>query len=88
MAKHNQVKLVQIHDIKKISLDVILKSDCSPPIEISHVRVLHAKAKMTVASDKLVYDISPAKTDSFKPIDQFCVFIKMMYPLCIQFHQR
>jgi len=28
-------------------------------------------AKMTVATDKLVYDISPAKTDSFKPVDQF-----------------
>jgi len=30
--------------------------------------------------DKLVYDISPAKTDSFKPVDQFWLFIKTMYP--------
>ncbi len=37
-------------------------------------------AKMTVATDKLVYDISPAKRDTFKPVDQFLLFIKMMYP--------
>jgi len=29
---------------------------------------------MTVATDKLVYDISPEKTDSFKPVDQFILF--------------
>jgi len=28
-------------------------------------------SKMTVATDKLVCDISPAKTDTFKPVDQF-----------------
>jgi len=27
--------------------------------------------KMTAAMDKFVYDISPAKTDSFKLVDQF-----------------
>jgi hypothetical protein len=36
-------------------------------------------AKMTVATDdKLVYDISPAKTDSFKLVDQFLLFFKTM----------
>jgi len=34
--------------------------------------------KMTVATDKLVYDISPAKTDSFKLVDQFLLFFKTM----------
>jgi len=39
-------------------------------------------AKMTVATDdKLVYDISPAKTDSFKLVDQFLLFFKTMLPL-------
>ncbi len=31
---------------------------------------------MTVATDKLVHDISPVKTDSFKPVDQFWLFLK------------
>jgi hypothetical protein len=35
--------------------------------------------KMTAAMYKLVYDISPAKTDYFKLVDQFLLFIKTMY---------
>jgi len=31
---------------------------------------------MTVATDKLVYDISPAKTNSFKLVDQFDCLLK------------
>jgi len=37
----------------------------------------YVNTKMTVATDKLVYDdISPEKTDSFKPVDQFILFLK------------
>ncbi len=33
-------------------------------------------SKMTVATDKLVYDISPVKTDSFKLVDHFDYLLK------------
>jgi len=29
------------------------------------------ESEVTVATNKHVYDISPAKTDSYKPVDQF-----------------
>jgi hypothetical protein len=40
----------------------------------AHTPTQTNKSKMTVATDKLVYDTSPAKTDSFKPVDQFLLF--------------
>ncbi len=37
----------------------------------SVVSEIQVESKMTVATDKLVYDISPAKTDYFKLVGQF-----------------
>ncbi len=78
--KMSKTMLFSYKKLKEHSI-LIRKDGASAP-SCSPLRTPMLLSKMTLATDKLVYDISPAKTDSFKPVDQFWLFIKTMYPFC------
>jgi hypothetical protein len=60
-----------------LKIGLSLKLNHHREILLAQIREMPC-TKMTVATDKLVYDIFPTKTDSFKPVDQFLLFFKTM----------